>query len=88
MILMAAMFFVHYLFCTNKVKPCILFSSIVCTRCYSNLQLYSYFRKVVGKNVHATILKGNMGYDQDAVTDTVAVKFDVKQATIPFRIVV
>ena len=31
-------------------------------------------RKVVGKNVHATILKGNMGYDQYTVPDTVAVK--------------
>ena len=31
-------------------------------------------RKVVGKNVHATIPKGNMGYDQFAVPDTVAVK--------------
>ena len=24
---------------------------------------YSYFEKVVGKNVHATIPKSNMGYD-------------------------
>ena len=31
-------------------------------------------RKVVGKNVHATIPKGNMGYDQYGVPDTVAVK--------------
>ena len=31
-------------------------------------------RKVVGKNVHATIPKGNMGYDQYTVTDTVAVE--------------
>ena len=31
-------------------------------------------RKVVGKNVHAAIPKGNMGYDQYAVPDTVAVK--------------
>ena len=31
-------------------------------------------RKVVGKNVHATISKGNMGYDQYAVPDNVAVK--------------
>ena len=30
-------------------------------------------RKVVGKKVHATILKGNMGYDQYIVPDTVAV---------------
>ena len=31
-------------------------------------------RKVVGKNVHATIPKGNMGYDQYTVPDTVGVK--------------
>ena len=31
-------------------------------------------RKVVGKNVHATISKGNMGYEQYAVPDTVAVE--------------
>ena len=31
-------------------------------------------RKAVGKNVHATIPKGNMGYDQYTVPDTVAVK--------------
>ena len=31
-------------------------------------------RKVVGQNVHATIPKGNMGYDQYAVSDTVAVE--------------
>ena len=29
-------------------------------------------RKVVGKNVHATIAKGNMGYDQYMVPDTVS----------------
>ena len=31
-------------------------------------------RKVVGKNVHATIPKGNMGYDKYTVPETVAVK--------------
>ena len=31
-------------------------------------------RKFVGKNVHATIPKGNMGYDQYAIPDNVAVK--------------
>ena len=31
-------------------------------------------RKVVGKSVHATISKGNMGYDQYTVLDTVAVE--------------
>ena len=30
-------------------------------------------RKVVGKNVHATVPKDNMGYDQYPVPDTVAV---------------
>ena len=31
-------------------------------------------RKVVGKYVHATIPKGNMGYDQYTVLDTAAVE--------------
>ena len=31
-------------------------------------------RKVVRKNVHATIPKGNMGYDQYTVPDTAAVE--------------
>ena len=31
-------------------------------------------RKVVGKHVHATIPKGNMGYDQYTVPGTVAVE--------------
>ena len=31
-------------------------------------------RKVVGKTVHATIRKGNMGYDQYTFPDTVAVE--------------
>ena len=31
-------------------------------------------RKVVGKNVHATIPKGNMGYAQYTVPDNVAVQ--------------
>ena len=31
-------------------------------------------RKVVSKNVHATIPKGNMGYDQYTVPDPVAVE--------------
>ena len=36
--------------------------------------IISTSRKVVGKNVHATIPKGNMRYDQYTVPDTVAVK--------------
>ena len=31
-------------------------------------------RKVVGKTVHATISKSNMGYDQCTFPDTVAVE--------------
>ena len=38
------------------------------------IQYTAISRKVVGKNVHATILKGNMGYDQYTVPDTVAVE--------------
>ena len=34
-------------------------------------------RKVVGKNVHATIPKGNMGYDQYAVPDTLAIESSI-----------
>ena len=34
-------------------------------------------RNVVGKNVHATMPKGNMGYDQYAVPDTVAVESSI-----------
>ena len=31
-------------------------------------------KRVVGKNVHSTIPKGNMGYDQYTVPDSVAVE--------------
>ena len=31
-------------------------------------------RKVVGENVHAIIPKGDMGYDQYSVPDTIAVE--------------
>ena len=45
---------------------------------YSRVGVYSLYtaisRKVVGKHVHATIPKGNMGYEQYAVPDNVAVK--------------
>ena len=34
-------------------------------------------RKVVGKNVHATIPKGNMGHDQHAAPDTAAVESSI-----------
>ena len=33
--------------------------------------IYSYFEKGCRKNVHATIPKGNMRYDQFTVSDTV-----------------
>ena len=35
---------------------------------------YSYFEKGCRKKVHATIPKGNMGHDQYAVSDTVAIE--------------
>ena len=39
------------------------------------MQLYTAVsRKVVAKTVHVTIPKGNMGYDQYTVPDTVAVE--------------
>ena len=34
-------------------------------------------RNVVRKNMHVTIPKGNMGYDQYAVPDTVAVESSI-----------
>ena len=39
-----------------------------------DLQYTAISRKVVGRNVQATIPKGNMGYDQYTVPDTVAVE--------------
>ena len=44
--------------------------------CYSQWQpaCKAISRKVVGKDVHATIPKGNMGYVQYTVPDTVAVE--------------
>ena len=45
---------------------------------YNRYTLFVVFtaisRKVVGKNVHATIRKGSMGYGQYTVPDTVAVE--------------
>ena len=38
------------------------------------LEYTAISRKVVGKNVHATIPKGNMGYVQYTVPDTIAVE--------------
>ena len=38
------------------------------------VHVHSYFEKGCRKNVHATISKGNMGYDQCTVPDTVAVE--------------
>ena len=35
---------------------------------------YSYFKKGCRKNVHATIPKGNMGYDRTLFLTTLAVK--------------
>ena len=40
----------------------------------SLVDVYSYFEKGCRKNVQATIPKGNMGYDQYTVPDTVAVE--------------
>ena len=42
-----------------------------------NIIFTAFPRKVVRKNVHATILKGNMGHDQHSVPDTVAVEFSI-----------
>ena len=39
-----------------------------------NSEFTAILRKVVGKTVHATIPKGNIGYDQYTVPDIVAVE--------------
>ena len=39
-----------------------------------DLQYTAISRKVVGRNVHATIPIGNIGYDQHTAPDTVAVE--------------
>ena len=44
------------------------------THTWQQLAYTAISRKVVGKNVHATTPKGNMGYEQYAVPDTVAVE--------------
>ena len=43
--------------------------------CLRGLQIHHHtaILRKVGKNVQSTIPKGNMGYDQYTVTDTVAV---------------
>ena len=57
--------------------------------CSDNLMRYHAFlytvisRKVVGKNVHATIPKGNMGYDQYTVPDDCSCR--TKQEGILYR---
>ena len=43
--------------------------------CLKRVYLFTAIsRKVVGKNAHSTIPKGNMGYDQYTVPDTEAVE--------------
>ena len=41
------------------------------------MQLQFIVRKVVRKNAHELIPKGNMGYDQYTVPDTVAVESSI-----------
>ena len=42
---------------------------------YGHFSIYTaILKKVVGKIVHATIPRGNMGYDQYTVPDTIAVQ--------------
>ena len=45
---------------------------LACVADAPNLLYTAISRKVVGKTLHATILKGNMGYGQYTVHDTVA----------------
>ena len=56
-------------------KPSLRVPIVTRARVVRNLLKYTAIsRKVVGKNVHATIPKGNMGYGQYTVPDTVAVE--------------
>ena len=58
-----------------KENPLAVFPVFALNICYYYFAYYTVIsRKVVGKNVHATIPKGNMGYDQYTVPDTVAVE--------------
>ena len=62
-------------FCQNECNALIDTSCSATTSQYILCQHYTAISsKVVGKNVHATILKGNMGYDQCTVPDFVAVE--------------
>ena len=62
----------------RKTSSCIFFEkplvNLVLVRSWRKLEAYSYFEKGCRKNVHATIPKGNMGYDQYTVPDTAAVE--------------
>ena len=54
-------------------EKCCYFSLSCVSTAYHGLLVHTAIsRKAVGKNVHATIPKGNMGYDQFTVPDTVA----------------
>ena len=62
----------HGISAIPKIKVAILYF-IELIACYQ-LMYTAISRKVVGKTVHATIPKGNMGYDQYTFPDTVAVE--------------
>jgi len=64
-----------FFFCQlNKTLWERIFGRILGTCDLCSSVVYSYFEKVCQKKVHATIPKGNMGYDQYTVSDTVAVE--------------
>ena len=59
--------------CRDRVKVrSVLY--VLTIRTTVNCSYSAISRKVVGKTVHATIPKGNMGYDQYTFPDTVAVE--------------
>ena len=65
-----------YIQCTHPLLARLL-DVIKCSITFMLIMALSYTaisRKVVRKNVHATIPKGNMGYVQYTVPDTVAVE--------------
>ena len=55
--------------------PCLVMNDVIMTSLLLLKVIYTAIsRKIVVKNVHATIPNCNMGFDQDAVPDTLAVE--------------
>ena len=62
----------HFIFLRKKISAQInYFKKKKLARVYTSTLCYSCFEKGCRKNVHTTIPKGNMGYDQYTASDTV-----------------